>query len=142
MEIDELEWHNRLKGMTKSQLIEVVKQRDMTTQAHIKKSKAAGKTIQLLQDQIIERKSDFDKRLNIKTNCKVFIEALSIKGIIRTYTGFVTKETKKHIKINISTKDGNYNYVISKDVIKGMKVYMYNKKAYEEHMRYEGMKDN
>lgn len=80
------------------------------------------------KDEIIKKYKDMEfkyspQNLNLIIGQRVFIEALTPKGLIRTYDGLVAKETTHHIKLMILTNRGNYHYIVNKSYIKGMKLY-------------------
>ena len=95
---------------------------------NLSKSIALLKQKSKYKDQMIESltKKLFINSNNcyqLKDNQKVFIETVTPRGLIRTYTGFVINENKKTIHLLIKSLKGDYSYIISKKDIHGIKVY-------------------
>jgi len=116
------EYNKLLLKKKKSELIEYFqnKMRKKREQVFLlaNKNNKQGQKIQELQIKLNECKNQFDKRLNIGKDKKVFIESVTSKGLIRTYTGYITRETPKHILINVVNFEGNWDYLVSKENIK------------------------
>lgn len=87
-----------------------------------KKISNQKKQISNLLKQIHE--NEFEQ-FDLKENDYVFIESITYLGEIRTYTGWIVKEAKKHIKLKVIAKKQNreYFYIIGKNFINGIKIY-------------------
>lgn len=72
-----------------------------------------------LQNNRLEeyKKNNFVKKFNISRDTPIFVETLTSKGIIRSYTGYFLYESQDHIVINIFDFKGDFNYIINKKMI-------------------------
>jgi hypothetical protein len=122
-----------LSKLKKIDLFNKLLQERKTSSYHIEKSRRLGKLLnennkltkhlKLKLKYITNKKIELINSLNINMGRRVFIEAMTPKGIIRTYDGFIVQETLNHINIEIRTFEHTYNYIIEKSFIKGMKIY-------------------
>lgn len=54
---------------------------------------------------------------------KIFISEVSKRGLMRTYTGILKRETPTHITIEVGKEGNEYCYCINKENIDGIKYY-------------------